>query len=82
MPADTWFYVRARVADEGGWLREVRLLIDGTVADVVPDPWSGSAINFPVTLPPGPHLIEIQAEDRAGNVGQHTLQLTAASTTY
>ena len=38
-------------------------------------------VNFPVTLPAGLHLIEIQAEDPAGNVGDDTVQVTATSTT-
>jgi uncharacterized protein DUF4082/Big-like domain-containing protein len=38
VPADTAFYVRARLADDGGVMREVRLLIDGTVVDTFPIP--------------------------------------------
>jgi Domain of unknown function (DUF4082)/Bacterial Ig domain len=81
VPANSPFYVRARLTDEGGVLREVRLLVDGTLVDVVPNPWSDSTVNFPVTLPAGPHLIEIQAEDPAGNVGGDALRVIAASAT-
>jgi hypothetical protein len=81
VPANSPFYVRARLTDEGGVLREVRLLVDGTLVDVVPNPWSDSTVNFPVTLPAGPHLIEIQAEDPAGNVGDDALRVIAASAT-
>lgn len=81
VPADTSFYVRAQLTDDSGILQEARLLIDGTVVDSVPNPWSGSTVNFPVTLPAGLHLIDVQAEDPAGNVGDDTVQVTAASTT-
>ena len=81
MPADSPFYVRARLTDDGGILQEARLLIDGIVVDSVPNPWNYSTVNFPATLPAGVHLIEIQAEDPAGNVGDDTLQVTATSTT-
>jgi hypothetical protein len=79
--ADTPFYVRASLADEGGVLREARLVIDGSIVETVPNPWPGSTVYFPATLPAGPHAIEVQAEDPAGNVGDATVTVTAAGAT-
>jgi len=79
--ANTPFYVRARLSDEGGVLQQARLLIDGTVVDSIVSPCVNSTVNFPVTLPAGLHVIEVQAEDPAGNVGDDTVQVTAVNTT-
>jgi hypothetical protein len=81
VPADTPFYVRARLTDDGGALREARLVIDGALVDAVPNPWTDSTVNFPVTVPAGLHLIEVEAEDPAGNLGDATVRVTAASPT-
>jgi hypothetical protein len=76
--ADTPFYVRAQLTDDGGVLQDALLLVDGAVVESVPNPGSGSTVNFPVMLSPGLHRIEIRAEDPAGNADADTLQLTAA----
>ena len=77
VPADAVLYVRARVDDAGGVLRSAALYVDGVRVDGIDGVSPGDVVNLPVRLAPGPHLLEVRADDPAGNVGRAAVDVTA-----